>query len=225
MKYVFWFATGVIFILLFGGCTTVAPTLPAPAQPAAGALPTITGIEIPNLALGEQAWHTQQCDACHGPIALGGIGPALAATPLAFEDFLAVVRTASPPKPAFPEDVLSEKMVYNIYAWVRTQQPHAAPAVPTGLPTMQAATTEDALGMTTWTSRRCNSCHGVFAQGGPKAPAVAGLNYPVAEELARMRQAADVVPEHGTDNIDDPTFEKLYRWLQAGCSYTKDCAQ
>ena len=81
------------------------------------------------------------------------------------------------------------------------------------------------MGMTIWTSKHCDTCHGVFAQGGPKAPTLAGLNYPVQEELERMRQAVDDVPEHASNNIDDETFERLYKWLQAGCSYTKDCAQ
>lgn len=225
MKSIFQYLSVVLIsIVLITGCSTDGQTAVATLQPSTDT-PQMAGIQIPNLTLGEQAWHTQQCDACHGPIGMGGIGPALAATPLEFEDFLTVVRTAKPPKPAFSEDMISEKMVYNIYAWIRTQQPAVKPSVPTEFPTFEAATAEDAMGMTIWTSRHCVECHGVFAQGGPKAPTLAGLNYPVAEELTRMRQAIGDVPEHSVDNIDDQTFEKLYRWLQAGCSYTEDCAQ
>jgi hypothetical protein len=73
------------------------------------------------------------------------------------------------------------------------------------------------MGMTIWTCRRCDGCHGVFAQGGPEAPALAGLNYPVAEELARMRAAAGEIPEHSPDHISDDVFERLYDWIKMGC--------
>jgi hypothetical protein len=225
MKAVFQSVTVLLIsVLLVTGCSAGRPngttTLQQPTNTA-----QMAGIRIPNLVKGEKAWTTQQCNACHGPIGLGGIGPALASTPLEFTEFLNVVRTAMPPKPAYSEEVLSEDMAYNIYAWVRTQQPYTAPSVPTDFPTIEPVTPEDAMGMTIWTARKCNTCHGVFAQGGPKAPTLAGLNYPVKEELERMRGAAGDVSEHSLDNIDDTTFERLYRWLQAGCGYTEDCTQ
>jgi mono/diheme cytochrome c family protein len=226
MKAVFQPATVLlILVLLVTGCSagqSNGTTIPQ-QQPTNTA--QTAGIRIPNLSKGEKAWTVQQCNACHGPLGLGGIGPALASTPLEFSEFLNVVRAAMPPKPAYSEEVLSEDMAYNIYAWVRTQQLYTAPSVPTDFPTIEPVTPEDAMGMTIWTARKCNTCHGVFAQGGPKAPTLAGLNYPVEEELARMRQASSEIKQHSADNIDDPTFEKLYRWLQAGCSYTNDCAQ
>jgi mono/diheme cytochrome c family protein len=185
----------------------------------------LEGVHIPNIEDGERAWAEQQCNSCHGPLGLGGIGPALADTQLEFEEFLHIVRTAIPPKLAYNEDMLPEDEAYHIYAWLRTLRQPAPPSVTTSFPTYEAPSVEDMMGMTIWTSKHCDSCHGVFAQGGPKAPTLAGLNYPVQEELERMRQAVDDVPEHGPDNIDNDTFERLYKWLQAGCSYTKDCAQ
>jgi mono/diheme cytochrome c family protein len=212
----------IILAIALAGCA---------GQPTATVSPTNTpvhyleGAHIPNIEDGERTWAEQQCNSCHGPLGLGGIGPALADTPLEFEEFLHIVRTAIPPKPAYNEDMLPEDEAYHIYAWLRTQRQLAPPSVATDFPTFEAPSAEDMLGMTIWTSKNCDSCHGVFAQGGPKAPTLAGLNYPVKEELERMRQAADDVSEHSPDNIDDATFERLYKWLQAGCSYTNDCAQ
>jgi hypothetical protein len=81
------------------------------------------------------------------------------------------------------------------------------------------------MGMTIWTYGRCDTCHGVFAQGGSEAPPLASITYPVEEELERMRNTADEIPEHSADNISDEIFIRLYKWLQAGCTYTEDCAQ
>ena len=215
----------VLLTLFVMGCTMGQTPATVPPPPTNTPVHYLEGVHIPNLEHGEQAWSEQQCDSCHGPIGLGGIGPALADTHLDFEEFLHIVRTAIPPKPAYSEDVLPEDEAYHIYAWLRTQRQPAAPSVATDFPTFEAPSEEDMMGMTIWTSKNCVSCHGVFAQGGPKAPTLAGLNYPVKEELERMRQAAGDVPEHSLDNIDDTTFERLYRWLQAGCGYTEDCTQ
>ena len=71
----------------------------------------------PDLGRGQQLYLDKQCSACHGPLAEGGIGPKLSATTASFEDFLHVVRTALPPKPAFNETELTTQDVHNIYGW------------------------------------------------------------------------------------------------------------
>lgn len=195
---------------------------PAPAPPAPTNTPAFAaGVHIPDLEKGQTAWQEAQCVACHGPVALGGIGPQLASTELPYEDFLHVVRTAVPPKPAYDQAQLPDQAVYDIYAWVRTQMPAAqfpeAGVGPETGPATKAPSPEDVMGMTIWTCRGCDGCHGVFAQGGPEAPTLAGLNYPVEEELARMRSTAADIPEHSPDHISDEIFERLYDWIEMGC--------
>lgn len=192
---------------------------PTPAPPPPTNTPIVAAeTYIPNLEQGQATWQEAHCLACHGPTAMGGIGPQLASTPLSYEQFLQVVRTAHPPKPAYSETQLPDRAVYDIYAWVRTQIPPVQWAAPgTGATPSPAAEAADTMGMTIWTCRRCDGCHGVFAQGGPEAPALAGLNYPVEEELARMRDQAGKIPEHGPDNISDEVFATLYEWLKMGC--------
>ncbi len=232
----------LLLTLLLGACASAAPTpLPTntppptptaeptatPLPPTATPLPTDTpapaaGVHIPNLENGETGWHESHCIDCHGPLALGGIGPQLASTQLSFDDFLHKVRAAIPPKPAFDETQLPEQSVYDIYAWVKTQIPPVqfpeAGVEPGGAPgTGVSPSTEEVMGMTIWTCRQCDSCHGIFAQGGPDAPPLAGLNYPVEEELARMRSTAETIPEHSVDHISDEIFERLYKWIEAGC--------
>lgn len=85
------------------------------------------------------------------------------------------------------------------------------------VPASSRGPVRDTMGMTIWTDRRCDECHGVFAQGGPDAPALAGLNDPLETELARMRRQVDTIPEHGLDHISDEVFATLYEWLKMGC--------
>ncbi len=200
--------------LLFVGCSGA----PAPMQiPSTPTPPAAAEVYIPDLKQGEAAWGQAQCSACHGPLALGGIGPQLASTSLTYDRFLHAVRAAIPPKPAYSAEQLSDQAVYNIYAWVRTQIPPAQLAGPALTPSLATPTTEDVMAMTIWTCRSCDKCHGVFAQGSATAPTLAGLNYPLAEELARMRAQAETIPEHSSEHISDEVFAKLYEWIQMGC--------
>ena len=199
-------------------------------QPATVASPTSTlaptsGVYIPNLENGEAAWKAAQCTACHGPVALGGIGPQLAATKLPYSKFLEIVRTAVPPKPAYDEAALPGQTVYDIYAWVRTQLPPAQVVTsPTGAPTDALPQMEEMMSMTIWTCKKCTACHGVFAQGSATAPALAGVSEPLETVLAQMRSTAGAIPEHSVDNITDDLFARLYKWLKLGC-LSNECSQ
>jgi len=204
-------------VLVLAACAETPAPAPPPPTPTPAFAPEV---HIPNLENGHTSWNEARCGECHGPVALGGIGPQLASTELPFDEFLHVVRTALPPKPAYNETQLSNDAVYDIYAWVRTQIPQSQ--FPTagsgpGLSSTETPSVEEVRGMTIWTCRGCDGCHGVFAQGGPEAPPLAGLNYPVEEELARMRSVSADIPEHTADHISDEVFTRLYEWIKAGC--------
>ena len=90
----------VLLTLFAVGCSMGQTPATVSPPPTNTPIHYLEGVHIPNLKQGEQAWAEQQCDSCHGPIGLGGIGPALADTPLEFEEFLHIVRTAILPKPS-----------------------------------------------------------------------------------------------------------------------------
>ncbi len=238
-----WAMLLAIAALGLGACQELpAPAAPAttaaPVAPAGSAVPAAlsTGVAspvgavaepvaIPDLDKGRAAWQEAQCSACHGPLALGGVGPGLAGTGLAYDEFLSAVRTASPSMPASSEASLPDRAVYDIYAWLRTQPP--APQVAASAAATTSGTlpqTEQMMAMTLWTSKKCATCHGVFGQGSASAPALAGLNDPPAAELARMRASSATVPEHSPANIADDSFGRLYDWLEAGC-LGNECSQ
>lgn len=202
-----------LLLVACAGSIVSAPPLPTDT-------PSVLAGEahIPNLQHGETSWNEAQCSACHGPAALGGIGPQLASTGLAYERFLHVVRAGASPMPAYSETQLPDQAVFDIYAWARTQIPIGQPAGPEpDRPPAGTPAVEEVMAMTIWTCRGCDKCHGVFAQGSADAPTLAGLNYPVEEELARMRSQADTIPEHSADHISDEVFARLYEWIQMGC--------
>jgi mono/diheme cytochrome c family protein len=211
----------LVAVIGLSACQALPATVSTPISTIA---PT-TGIYIPNLENGEAAWKKAQCTACHGPLALGGIGPQLAATKLPYSKFLEVVRTAVPPKPAYDEATLPGQTVYDIYAWVRTQLPPVqSVALPTNTPAGVLPQMEQMMSMTIWTCKKCSTCHGVFAQGSATAPALAGVSESSEKVLAQMRSSAGTIPEHGVDNIPDDIFARLYQWLKMGC-LTNECSQ
>ncbi|MCX6031915.1 MAG: cytochrome c [Chloroflexi bacterium] len=223
-----------VLLLMAGLGLSACQTLPVPVSaPATSIAPTSTPTDtapvtvaiIPNLDNGQAVWQAAQCTACHGPLALGGVGPQLAATKLSYNEFLHTARTASPHKPAYDEATLPDLSIYNIYAWVRTLVPQAQVVSSSAVTsTNQLPQVQEMMAMTIWTCKKCSTCHGVFAQGSASGPALAGLNDPLAQELAQMRSTAATINEHSADNIADDIFARLYEWLKVGC-LPGECSQ
>lgn len=207
----------IVTVLLLAACGETLAPAPNPAtgtpQPE-----TVASLAEPDLTRGQQLYLDKQCRACHGPAAEGGIGPKLSGTTATFDDFLHIVRTALPPKPAFNEAELASQDVYNIYGWLQNMA--RVETVSAQAPALQPG---EVLGMTLWTEGRCDTCHGAFAQGSPDAPALVNLSYPYELERAKMRQTAATIPEHAAEHMRDVILQRLYKWLQAGANPADGC--
>ncbi len=179
---------------------------------------------------GKELFFQNRCNACHGDDALGNVGPQLAGTRLSFPVFLTKVRSALPPKPAYSEDMISDQGVYDIYAWLQ-QLPTSAQKKPVKAgpqpvkikPGQEELPEGPILGMSLWTGFGCSECHGNFAQGGPNAPALAGITEPYELMRAKMRQTADQIPEHDQSYMRDTVLKRLYKWLQEGANPEGGC--
>ena len=202
--------------LLLSACTE--RLAPAPTRPTA-TVPAQTALRPADLARGQQVYLDKQCAACHNSSGTGGIGKSLAGTTLSFDDFLHVLRTAVPPKPAFNETELLTQDAFNIYGWLKSlKRSDAALPAPT-----RALGAGQELGMTLWVKARCDACHGAFAQGSPKGPALAGINEVFEVERDRMRRSAGTISGHADQAIDDALFRRLYQWLKEGADPASGC--
>ncbi|MCI0476367.1 MAG: cytochrome c [Anaerolineales bacterium] len=221
MSHLFIRLFGALILLGLMGCTqtpgSTRPTLPAPTIMSSPTTPLSTPVGDPSS--GAQLWRDKKCAACHGPTAAGGMGGALANTALAFDQFLSKIRNALPPKPAMNANDLPDAQAYSIYLWLRTLGAQPAKATPASatLPTGQL------LGIQVWVEKGCDQCHGAFAQGSPRAPALAGENLPFERQRAVMRQYADQNPAHGEKNISDDLLQRLLDWLKRGADPASGC--
>jgi molybdopterin-containing oxidoreductase family iron-sulfur binding subunit len=66
-----------------------------------------------------EAWSSSSCAACHGPDAMGGLGPPLAGMTLSFEEYHKIVRTGKGMMPAVPEKDVSEQELRAIYGYTK----------------------------------------------------------------------------------------------------------
>ena len=207
----------VVSIFALAACEQRAPAPPRPTSVAVAPSGTVAGDAL----AGSQLWREKQCIACHGPTGAGGMGGALANTPLAFDEFLNKVRTAIAPKPAMNASDLSDADAYSIYLWLHTQGGNAVPAsaakTPVALPEGQL------LGIQVWNEKQCGECHGAFAQGSDKGQSLAGQSYPFERQRAVMRASAPEIPAHSADNLNDELLRRLLDWLRRGADPTGGC--
>ncbi len=207
-------------ILLMGavaaGCDTRTPAPPRPASSEIELSTNLTG----NSTEGARLYREKECFACHGTTALGGIGKRLAGTDLTFKQFLSKIRNALPPKPAMNANDLPESQAYSIYLWLQSTSTEPAGAA---LPASPALPAGQILGIQVWVEKGCATCHGAFAQGGLRAPALAGQNYPFERQRALMRRLAGQNPAHGDKNISDDLLRRLLNWLRRGADPASGC--
>ncbi len=68
---------------------------------------------------GERLYISRGCMGCHGASGRGGVGPALAGTPLPIDAFLGQIRHPRDIMPAFPEEVVSEEDAEEIHEYLQ----------------------------------------------------------------------------------------------------------
>jgi len=95
---------------------------------------------------GERLYISRGCMGCHGASGRGGVGPALAGTPLPIDAFLGQIRHPRDIMPAFPEEVVSEDDAEEIHEYLQD--------LPRDLPRLRADLPRGVQDPTT-----CAECH------------------------------------------------------------------
>lgn len=209
------FRCALVFGLLLAACAEAAPT-PHPTVVVPTPAPAPTRNPAGDAANGQRLFVSWRCADCHGALAGGRIGPALAGRKPAFAAFETAIRQTRPPKPAFSEAELSAADVRDLYAWLTSLEPAAAAGAPE-LPAGQI------LGMKLYTESGCDACHGAFAQGSADAPMLADYPNTVEDFLLAMSSTTADVPEHDLEMLDVTLMRRLYRWLQEGANPDSGC--
>lgn len=203
--------------LLVAGCASLDIT-PYPTRPVPTFAPEPTLNPAGDAAHGHALFVNWRCAGCHGPDALGNIGPRLARTTLSLDQFTLAVRQTRPPKPAFSESVLSSSDVRDLYTWV------SAVDVPSGAGAQNPpATTGTLLGMTVYTGARCDSCHGAFGQGSKDAPSLLTINGSADAFLQKMLTTVGKYKEHSAASTNPDLMKRLYQWLREGANPEGGC--
>lgn len=86
---------------------------------------------------GARLFSSLPCSGCHGAMAQGQFGPALAGTDLSFEEVRRQVRSPRDQMPVFPPERVSDQELRDIYAWLATL-PAPTPTPPVTLPPAEA---------------------------------------------------------------------------------------
>jgi mono/diheme cytochrome c family protein len=119
-KFVRFLATAVAVAALGAGAVVAAGAQDAPAG---------------DVAKGKQAYLADHCFTCHGRAgqggALNGPAPILAKTQMPFDGFKGQIRNPVHDMPAYPEALVSDQQVADIYAFVQSLPgPAAAKDIP-----------------------------------------------------------------------------------------------
>jgi len=86
---------------------------------------------------GARLFSSLPCSGCHGAMAQGQFGPALAGTDLDFEEVRRQVRSPRDQMPAFSPERVNDRDLRDIYAWLTTL-PSPTPTPPVTLPPAEA---------------------------------------------------------------------------------------
>ena len=137
---------------------------------------------------GERLYISRGCMGCHGASGRGGVGPALAGTPLPIDAFLGQIRHPRDIMPAFPEEVVSEDDAEEIHAYLQD--------LPRDLPRLRADLPRGVQDPAT-----CGECHRalhstVVRQFESSAMGTPGTQNPRVQQRPTMT-CADC---HGTDH-------------------------
>jgi ubiquinol-cytochrome c reductase cytochrome c subunit len=132
----------------------------------------------PDIEAGRMLYMTKGCFECHGPVGQGSImsGPALAPSPPPVEAINTYVRTPKGQMPLYSGNILSDRDVLQIHAYLASIPPSPSPDSLSLLGGQQGTAQVNAdaplpSGLSAQRgqhvfAKRCASCHGVMGSGG-----------------------------------------------------------
>ena len=144
------------------------------------------------------------CENCHGPNGQGtAAGPRITRTPRQLPAFVAYVRKPTGTMPPQSVQVVSDKALADIFAFVRST------------PTAQAAAAGRAdAGAALYAKIGCYQCHSNQAQGGQAGPRLGPDPIPFARFSQYVRNPAGEMPPYTEKVLSNQELADIYAFVQ-----------
>jgi mono/diheme cytochrome c family protein len=195
-------STGVVCAVIFAGVALSAQQPPRAPQPVAGAAQAIES--------GKATWAKLACSTCHGLDAAGtAAAPKLAMTMLALPAFTGYVRKPAGTMPSQDVQVVSDRELGDIFAYLHSPAIQQAQAAPAPAPGSVAA------GTALYKKNGCYECHVDNAQGGPQGPRLGPNPIPMPRFMAYVRNPSGDMPPFTSKVLSDQELASIYAFLQA----------
>ena len=152
------------------------------------------------------------CDTCHGPDGRGAAaGPRLAAGALPLPAFIAYVRKPAGSMPPHGAQVVSDRSLADIYAFLQA----ASPAQQPGQAAASAPAGRVEAGSAIYRRVGCFQCHVNEAQGGANGPRLGPDPIPFARFAQYVRNPAGEMPPYTERVLSNQDLADIYAFLQA----------
>jgi mono/diheme cytochrome c family protein len=178
---------------------------PARAQaPVSGAGASPAAAPGGDPAAGRTAYAQSGCSVCHG--AEGGgttAGPSLTQAALTSDAFVAFVRRPVRSMPAYPADVISDRVLADMFAYLAQA---AAAALPAGQATR---------GAELFVATGCFQCHANQAQGGMHGPRIGPDPISWPRFAWYVRHPSATMPPYTEEVLPDAALRDVYAFLEA----------
>ena len=182
------------------GANTEAPAYVAQGTETAGA----------SVGAGQAMYAKAGCETCHGANGQGtAAGPRIAGTTRQLPAFVAYVRKPTGTMPPQSAQVVSDRALADIFAFVRSV---SASKVPPG--SAEAAAGRAEAGAALYAKIGCYQCHSNQAQGGQAGPRLGPDPIPFARFSQYVRNPTGDMPPYTEKVLSNPELADIYAFVQ-----------
>jgi mono/diheme cytochrome c family protein len=186
--------------------TSLRPTTARAQTP-----PAAQGTVAAAAAAGRTLYAKTGCETCHGPDGRGtAAGSPLAATGLQLPAFIAYVRKPAGTMPPHSAQVVSDRSLADIHAFLRTAAPATPPAQGISAPAGRVEA-----GAAIYRKTGCFQCHVNEGQGGANGPRIGPDPIPFARFVQYVRYPTGEMPPYTEKVLSTQDLADIYAFLQA----------
>ena len=168
------------------------------------------GASSTNAGAGQAIYAKAGCENCHGPNGQGtAAGPRIAGTTRPLSAFVAYVRKPTGTMPPQSAQVVSDRALADIFAFVRSV---SASVVPPG--SAQASAGRAETGAALYAKIGCYQCHSNQAQGGQAGPRLGPDPIPFARFSQYVRNPTGDMPPYTEKVLSNQELADIYAFVQ-----------